>query len=111
MVTDAVQSEHRHFTEEVAMSTDTEPVDSGEGGAPRNRHLPVRAVVYAGVLLAIPLIALALVPTYSSETPKLWGWPFFYWYQVLWVLLTPIFTWGAYLVIVHARRAQRERTR
>jgi hypothetical protein len=64
----------------------------------------VRAKVYVGILLGIPLVALALVPTYSSETPKLGGWPFFYWYQVLWVLLTPIFTWGAYVIIARARR-------
>jgi hypothetical protein len=63
--------------------------------------------VTAGVLLAIPLVALALVPTYSAETPKLWGFPFFYWYQLLWILLTPVFTWAAYLVITRARRGVR----
>jgi hypothetical protein len=61
----------------------------------------------AGILLAIPMIALALVPTYSSETPKLWGFPFFYWYQLLWVLLTPLFTYSAYAVIQRARRQSR----
>ena len=24
---------------------------------------------------------------YADETPRLWGFPFFYWYQLLWVLL------------------------
>jgi hypothetical protein len=43
------------------------------------------------------------VPTYSHETPVLWGFPFFYWYQLLWVLLTPLFTLGAYAVIKRAR--------
>jgi hypothetical protein len=89
------------------MTTDTPSVDSGEGAVPRRRPLPASTKVVAGALLAIPLIALALVPTYSSETPRLWGFPFFYWYQILWVLLTPIFTWGAYLVIARARRASR----
>jgi cation transport ATPase len=68
------------------------------------RPLSVGTKVLIGVLLAIPLIALALVPTYSSETPALWGFPFFYWYQLLWVLLTPVFTWAAYVVIARARR-------
>jgi hypothetical protein len=86
------------------MTTDTSPVGSGEPGTPSNRPLPIRTKVLAGVLLAIPLIALALVPTYSSETPKLWGFPFFYWYQLLWVLLTPVFTWTAYVLISRARR-------
>lgn len=68
-----------------------------------SRRLPVRTRIAVGVLLAIPCIALALVPTYSSETPKLWGWPFFYWYQVLWVLITPVLTYTAYLLIKRAR--------
>ena len=67
------------------------------------RPLPTGTKVIAGILLAIPLIALALVPTYSKETPKLLGFPFFYWYQVLWVLLTPLFTWSAYVLITRAR--------
>jgi hypothetical protein len=89
------------------MSTDTTPVGSGGGRPPSSRRLPMGTKVVAGVLLLIPLVALALVPTYSSETPKLWGFPFFYWYQLLWVLLTPVFTWSAYVVITRARRAQR----
>ena len=86
------------------MSSDTRPARAEEGGAPNRPHLPVSAKVSVAILLGIPLVALALVPTYSSKTPKLWGWPFFYWYQILWVLLTPIFTWCAYVVIARARR-------
>jgi hypothetical protein len=89
------------------MTSDTPPVGSGDTANPSRRPLPIGTKVLVGVLLAIPLIALALVPTYSSETPKLWGFPFFYWYQLLWVLLTPIFTWVAYLLIVRARRETR----
>jgi hypothetical protein len=60
-------------------------------------------MVAVAVLLIIPCLALALVPIYSRETPKLGGWPFFYWYQVMWVLLTPIMTYSAYLLIKRAR--------
>jgi hypothetical protein len=67
------------------------------------RPLSAGTKLIAGVLLAIPMVALALVPTYSYETPKLWGFPFFYWYLLLWVILTPIFTWSAHLVIARAR--------
>jgi hypothetical protein len=70
----------------------------------QRRRLPLGTKFLAGVLLAIPLVALALVPTYASHTPKLWGFPFFYWYQLLWVLLTPLFTWAAYVLIIRARR-------
>jgi hypothetical protein len=68
------------------------------------RPLPPRTVAIAAVLVLIPLVALALVPTYAKDDPHLWGFPFFYWYQFLWVFLTSGFTFTAYLVIEHARR-------
>lgn len=68
------------------------------------RPLPVGVMVLTGVLLAVPLVALALVPTYAKQDPHLWGFPFFYWYQFLWVFLASGFTWAAYLVIARARR-------
>jgi hypothetical protein len=39
-------------------------------------------------LLLIPFIALLWVPFYNFVEPALWGIPFFYWYQFLWVILT-----------------------
>ena len=68
------------------------------------RHrLPTGTLIAVGILLAIPCAALAAVPTYSRTTPTLWGWPFFYWYQVMWVLITPILTYTAYRLIKRAR--------
>ena len=69
----------------------------------RPPRLPMATMILSAVLLLIPCAALAAVPIYSRETPELWGWPFFYWYQVLWVLLTPLLTIAAYLVIKRAR--------
>jgi hypothetical protein len=69
----------------------------------RPRRLPLGTAILVGVLLLIPCVALALVPTYSRTTPKLWGWPFFYWYQVLWVLITPVLTYTAFLIIKRTR--------
>jgi Protein of unknown function (DUF3311) len=40
---------------------------------------------------------------YSRTKPEFLGFPFFYWYQMLWVLLTPILTYGAYRVIKRER--------
>ena len=37
-------------------------------------------------LLALPFIGLLWVPFYNQETPALFGFPFFYWYQFAWVL-------------------------
>jgi hypothetical protein len=66
-------------------------------------RLPPATRIAVGILLAIPCAALAAVPTFSRETPKLWGWPFFYWYQVLWVLITPMLTYLAFRLIARAR--------
>jgi len=66
-------------------------------------RLPIATKIAVAVLLIIPCAALAAVPMYSRETPKLWGWPFFYWFQVLWVLITPILTYAAYVLIGRAR--------
>jgi hypothetical protein len=69
----------------------------------RPRRLSAGTTIAVAVLLLIPCVALALVPTYSRQTPKLWGWPFFYWYQVLWVLITPVLTYAAFKLIQRAR--------
>lgn len=74
----------------------------------RPPRLSTGATVVVGVLLAIPLVALAAVPLYSSETPVLWGFPFFYWYQLLWVLITPVLTYAAYAIIKRSRATRRE---
>ncbi len=68
-----------------------------------DRRLSARDKTTAGVLLAIPCLALLLVPIYSRSGPELLGFPFFYWYQFLWILLTAGFTHSAYVVIQRAR--------
>jgi hypothetical protein len=54
------------------------------------------AKALAGLLLLIPMVGLALVPTYAHKDPYLWGFPFFYWYQFLWVPLTSILLYIVY---------------
>ncbi|GAB0116978.1 DUF3311 domain-containing protein [Acidisoma sp. 7E03] len=39
------------------------------------------------VLLILPVIAVLAVGCFNRTTPTLWGFPFFYWYQMLWVVL------------------------
>jgi Protein of unknown function (DUF3311) len=39
------------------------------------------------VLFVLPFIALLWVSFYNRIEPTLWGFPFFYWYQLLWVIL------------------------
>lgn len=45
------------------------------------------------LLLLIPFAGLLWVPFYNARTPELFGFPFFYWYQLLWVPLTALLTW------------------
>jgi membrane protein implicated in regulation of membrane protease activity len=56
------------------------------------------------VLLAAALIGTLWVPFYNHLAPVLWGFPFFYWYQLMWVPIVAILAAVAYLL---SRRAQR----
>jgi Protein of unknown function (DUF3311) len=40
--------------------------------------------------LLIPFLALLWVPFYNRLDPTLFGIPFFYWYQFVWVILTSL---------------------
>jgi high-affinity Fe2+/Pb2+ permease len=55
------------------------------GTDPRWRLTPTKYVV-AGLLL-IGIVVPLLVSTYDQVEPRLLGFPFFYWYQLLWVFL------------------------
>ena len=65
-------------------------------------------MVAAGVLLAIPLVALMWVPSYAKEDPKLFGFPFFFLYQFLWVFICSAMTWTAYKLTLSARKGDRK---
>ena len=41
-------------------------------------------------LFLIPFIAMLWVPLYASGTPVVAGFPFFYWYMLVWVVLTGV---------------------
>ncbi len=57
----------------------------------------------AGVLLMIPIVALLWVPSYAKADPELFGFPFFFWYQFLWVFLCSGLTYTAYRLTLSAR--------
>jgi hypothetical protein len=40
------------------------------------------------LLLLLPYLALCFPALYAHKEPALWGFPFFYWYQFAWVVLT-----------------------
>jgi hypothetical protein len=43
-------------------------------------------------LLLIPFVALLYPPLYAHLTPRIFGIPFFYWYQVVWLVITAAIT-------------------
>lgn len=53
------------------------------------------------LLLLVPYVGLLWVPFYNVRTPDLWGFPFFYWYQLLWVPITAFLTWLVYRRLRH----------
>lgn len=66
-------------------------------------HAATWAVVT--VLLAAALVGTLWVPFYNRSTPVLGGFPFYYWYQLLWIPIVALLSWLAYLLI---RRIERE---
>ncbi|MFD2079455.1 Protein of unknown function [Actinopolymorpha cephalotaxi] len=65
---------------------------------------PTRVVV--AVLLAAPFVGTLWVTSYSRVEPRLGAFPFFYWYQILWIFLSALCTIAAYLLV---RRENRRR--
>ena len=44
------------------------------------------------LLLLVQFVCLLWVPFYNSMEPSLGGVPFFYWYQLLWVIISGVLT-------------------
>ena len=57
------------------------------------------------VLLLLPFIGLLWVPFYNHRLPELFGFPFFYWYQLLWVPISSLLTWLVYRQLHRAGQA------
>ncbi|MBT2384565.1 DUF3311 domain-containing protein [Streptomyces sp. ISL-11] len=64
-------------------------------------------MVLAGICLAIPFGAMLWVDSYSRLTPAFIGIPFFYWYQMLWVLVSTLLTVVAYVLVRRNEQARR----
>ncbi len=57
------------------------------------------------VLLLASIVATLWVPFYARTKPELGGFPFFYWYQLMWVPIVGVLSWLAYLLTKAGRRA------
>ncbi|WP_338672873.1 DUF3311 domain-containing protein [Streptomyces sp. SCSIO 30461] len=67
---------------------------------------PARVVV--ALCLIAPFVAMLWVGSYARTDPAFAGIPFFYWYQMLWVLISTALTMVAYQLWKRDQRARRE---
>jgi hypothetical protein len=80
----------------------------GGGHDPRWRLSPTKVVV--AVILLVGIVAPLLVGTYATVEPRLFGFPFFYWYQLLWVFIAAALCGLSYVLLKREREAY-ERSR
>ncbi|MGW2045517.1 DUF3311 domain-containing protein [Streptomyces sp. NPDC001858] len=66
---------------------------------------PVRVVI--ALCLLAPFVAMLWVGSYAKVDPAFIGIPFFYWYQMLWVLLSTALTVIAYKLWQIDRRGRK----
>jgi uncharacterized BrkB/YihY/UPF0761 family membrane protein len=64
--------------------------------------------IVVGVLLVIGIALPLIVPIYARAEPTLIGLPFFYWYQMLWVVIDAILLWICYAIVRREDRRRRE---
>ena len=78
---------------------------NGDAGTrpPANKAL----LTLAGILLGIPIAALLWVESYARVEPTLAGFPFFIWYQFVWVFVCAGCTFAAYHAVLAARPRRR----
>ena len=57
------------------------------------------------ILLAVAIIGTLWGPGYARSLPKRGDFPFFYWFQLIWVPLTAVILWVCYLLL-RTRSAQ-----
>jgi len=74
----------------------------GQPHPPRKRTVTWIAIT---VLLLASLVGTLWVRFYARATPKLGDFPFFYWYQLIWVPIVAVLSWLAYLLIGRGRPA------
>ncbi|MEV6398267.1 DUF3311 domain-containing protein [Streptomyces sp. NPDC051907] len=66
---------------------------------------PVRVIV--ALCLVAPFVAMLWVSSYAKVDPKFIGIPFFYWYQMLWVVISTVLTMVAYQLWQRDQRARK----
>lgn len=70
----------------------------------RSAVTPLRVVV--ALCLVAPFVAILWVSSYAKTGPAFIGLPFFYWYQLLWVIIAAALTAIAYLLWRYDQRSR-----
>jgi len=72
----------------------SERIGAARGDRPGERETVRRRRGFSAwnLLLLVPIIGTLLPWTYNRPTPMLWSIPFFYWYQMAWIILSVIVT-------------------
>ena len=63
--------------------------------------------IIAGIILAAGIVFPLVVPIYARKDPELFGFPFFYWYQILWVFIEAAMLWIAYAIVIREDKRRR----
>jgi hypothetical protein len=53
-------------------------------------------VRWVNLLLLVPLVGVLVPEFYNSRSPSWGGMPFFYWYQLVWIPVSVLFTYYVY---------------
>jgi hypothetical protein len=72
--------------------------------APSHRRRSAWTWLLAAILLLASLVGMLAVPIYARTEPKLGSFPFFYWYQLIWIPGVAVLTWLAYLLVGSGQR-------
>jgi Protein of unknown function (DUF3311) len=83
------------------MASGRGPDRDGPGRASRPSGL--RLLAYA--LLLGECLVILIPSVYASATPKLFGIPFFYWFQLMWIIVGMVVTGLAWLLVRRADAA------
>ena len=68
-----------------------------------DKPAPKRRFRVSYLLLLVPYVAMLWVPTYNRDQPEIAGIPFFYWYQMAWIVLGAVLLLPVYFAATRGR--------